>query len=50
MQGIFESWDKEAFLAELHPDYMFIGNFEMLTLKDHIETIDGLMQQGYYIN
>ncbi len=50
MQGIFDNWDKEAFKAAHHPDYMFIREFEMVTLDDHVETIDGLMQKGYDVH
>ena len=50
MQGIFDNWDKEAFKAAHHPDYMFIREFEMVTLDDHVETIDGLMQKGYAVH
>ena len=35
-QKIFNNWDKEAFRAAHHEDYMFIREFEMVTLEDHI--------------
>ena len=46
MQKIFDNWDKEALRAAHHPDYMFIREFEMVTLEDHVDTIDQLMQNG----
>ena len=39
-QKIFNNWDKEAFRAAHHEDYMFIREFEMVTLEDHIESVD----------
>ena len=43
MQKIFNAWDKEAFRAAHHQDYMFIREFEMVTLDDHIDTVDEYM-------
>ncbi len=40
IQKIFDNWDKEAFRAAHHPVYMFIREFEMVTLEDHVDTID----------
>ena len=50
MQKIFDNWDKEAFRAAHHPDNMFIREFEMVTLEDHVDTIDQLMQNGYDVH
>ena len=50
MRKIFDNWDKEAFRAAHHPDYMFIREFEMVTLEDHVDTIDQLMQNGYDVH
>ena len=50
MQKIFDNWDKEAFIAAHHPDYMFIREFEMVTPEDHVDTIDQLMQNGYDVH
>ena len=47
MMDIFSNWDKEAFRAAHHPDYMFVREFEMITLDEHVEIMDGLKQQGY---
>ena len=49
MTDIFSNWDKEAFRAAHHPDYMFIREFEMVTLDEHVEIMDGLKQQGYHM-
>ena len=43
---IFDNCDKEAFKAANHPDYMLVREFELVALEDHVEIIDGLMQQG----
>jgi hypothetical protein len=50
MDEIFNNWDKEAFRATHHPDYMFIREFEMVTLDDHVETINELMLNGYDVH
>ena len=50
MQKIFNAWDKEAFRAAHHEDYMFIREFEMVTLDDHIDTVDEFMRSGYDIH
>ena len=47
---IFHNWDKEAFRAMYHPDYMFIREFEMVTVNDHIETLDQAMKDGYDVH
>ena len=50
MQKIFNAWDNEAFRAAHHEDYMFIREFEMVTLDDHIDTVDEFMRSGYDIH
>ena len=45
-QKIFNNWDKEAFRAVHHEDYMFIREFEMVTLEDHVESVDEVMRNG----
>ena len=50
MQKIFNAWDKEVFRAAHHEDYMFIREFEMVTLDDHIDTVDEFMRSGYDIH
>ena len=50
MQKIFNAWDKEAFRAAHHEDYMFIREFVMVTLDDHIDTVDEFMRSGYDIH
>lgn len=50
MQKIFNAWDNEAFRAAHHEDYMFIRKFEMVTLDDHIDTVDEFMRSGYDIH
>ena len=47
MMDIFSNWDKETFRAAYHPDYMFVREFEMVTLDEHVEFMDGLKQQSY---
>ena len=47
---IFHNWDKEAFRAMHHPDYMFIREFEMVTVNDHVETLDQAMKDGYDVH
>tara|TARA_B100001093_G_C26592706_1_gene912252 strand:- start:147 stop:458 length:312 start_codon:yes stop_codon:yes gene_type:complete len=47
MMEIFSNWDKEAFRAAHHADYMFVRELEMVTLDEHVEIMDGLKQQGY---
>ena len=47
MMDIFSNWDKEAFRAAHHPDYMFVREFEMVTLDEHVEFMHGLKQQSY---
>ena len=47
MNTIFANWDKDSFRAAHHPDYMFIREFEMVTLDDHVNAVDDLMQNGY---
>ena len=49
-QKIFNNWDKEAFRVVHHEDYMFIGEFEMVTLEDHIESVDEVMRDGYDVH
>lgn len=49
MNEIFNDWDKEAFREMHHPEYMFIRETEMVTLDDHVETIDELKRNGYDI-
>ena len=50
MQKIFNAWDKEVFRAAHHEDYMFIREFEMVTLDDHIDTVDEFIRSGYDIH
>ena len=50
MQKIFNAWDKQVFRAAHHEDYMFIREFEMVTLDDHIDTVDEFMRSGYDIH
>ena len=50
MQKIFNNCDKEASRAANHPDCMFIREFEMVTLEDHVDTIDQLLQNGYDVH
>ena len=50
MQKIFNARDNEAFRAAHHEDYMFIREFEMVTLDDHIDTVDEFMRSGYDIH
>ena len=45
-----QDWDKNEFRKLFHEDFMFIREFEMVTLDDHVDTIDGLMKQGYKIH
>ena len=47
MTDIFSNWDKEAFRAAHHPGYMFVREFEMVIMEEHVEIMDGLKQQGY---
>ena len=49
-QKIFNNWDKEAFRAVHHEDYMFIREFEMVTLEDHVESVDEVMRNGYDVH
>ena len=49
-QKIFNNWDKEAFRATHYEDYMFIREFEMVTLEDHIENVDEVMRNGYDVH
>jgi repressor of nif and glnA expression len=49
-QKIFNNWDKEAFRAAHHEDYMFIREFEMVTLEDHVESVDEVMRNGYDVH
>ena len=50
IQKIFNNCDKEASRAAHHPDYMFIREFEMVSLEDHVDTIDQLMQNEYNLH
>ncbi len=43
----FKNWDKEVFRAVDHPKYMFIQDFEVVIIDDHVETIDALKRNGY---
>ena len=47
MTDIFSNWDEEAFRAAHHPGYMFVREFEMVTLDEQVEIMDGFKQQGY---
>lgn len=47
---IFNNWDKSAFRAMHHLDYMFIREFEMVTVDDHVDAVDQLMQEGYDVH
>ena len=49
MMDIFSNWDKEAFRAAHHPDYIFVREFEMVTLDEHVEIMDRLKQQGNHM-
>ena len=49
-QKIFNNWEKEAFRAAHHEDYMFIREFEMVTLEDHVESVDEVMRNGYDVH
>ena len=49
MMDIFYNWDKDAFRAAHHPDYIFVREFEMVTLDKHIEIMDRLKRQVYYM-
>ena len=44
------AWDKEASRAVHHEDYVFIREFEMVTLDDRINTVDEFMRSGYDIH
>ena len=43
----FKNWDKEVFRAVDHPKYMFIQDFEVVIIDDHVETIEALKRNGY---
>ena len=47
IKDIFINWDKEAFRAAHHPDYMFVREFEMVTLDEHVNIIDQAKRDGY---
>ena len=40
---IMQNWDKNEFRKLFHEDFMFIREFEMVTLEDHINNIDIFM-------
>lgn len=39
-------WDKEAFRAIHHEDYMFIREAELLTLDEHVENMDSFVRNN----
>ena len=42
---IMQNWDKIEFRKLFHEDFMFIREFEMVTLEDHINNIDIFMTE-----
>ena len=42
---IMQNWDKNEFRKLFHEDFMFIREFEMVTLEDHINNIDIFMTE-----
>ena len=42
---IIQDWDKNEFRKLFHEDFMFIREFEMVTLEDHINNIDVFMTE-----
>ena len=42
---IMQNWDKNEFRKLFHKDFMFIREFEMVTLEDHIKNIDVFMTE-----
>ena len=42
---IMQNWDKNEFRKLFHEDFMFIREFEMVTLEDHINNIDVFMTE-----
>ena len=49
-QKIFNNWENEAFCAVHYDHYMFIREFEMVTLEDHIESVDEDMRNSYDVH
>ena len=43
--AIIQNWDKNEFRKLFHKDFMFIREFEMVTLEDHINNIDIFMTE-----
>ena len=42
---IMQNWDKNEFRKLFHEDFMFIREFEMVTLEDHINNINIFMTE-----